>query len=67
MNQYTGDPYSDFLAHDREQEAQLAKLPECADCGHPVQDDHFYLINAEVICPDCLESNYRKETDDYAC
>lgn len=61
----TDDPVQDFLNHDREQQARLDKLPKCADCGEPVQDDHYYLINDEVICPICMESNYRKAVDDY--
>lgn len=59
------DNYDQWEAHEREQERRLAKLPECADCGNPVQDDHYYLINDEVICPDCLESGYRKNTEDF--
>lgn len=59
------DNYDIWEAHEREQERRLARLPVCADCGEPVQDDHFYLINDEVICPNCLEAGYRKEVDDY--
>ncbi len=61
----TEDPVSDFLRHDEEQNRWLESLPECADCGEPIQADHFFLINDEAICPDCLESNYRKENTDY--
>lgn len=58
------DNYDLWEAHDAEQARQEAKLPVCVDCGDPVQDDHYYEINDEVICPDCMESNYRKEVDD---
>ena len=61
----TDDPLSDFDRWDREQTEWLEKRPECADCGHPVQDDFYYLINGEVICQDCLESNYRREIEDF--
>ena len=54
-----------FDHYDREQERQLDRLPKCADCGETVQSEHFYLINDEVICPDCLDRNYRKWVDDY--
>ena len=50
----TGDPISDFALHDREEQKWLEKLPKCADCGEPIQDDHYYLINDEPICPNCL-------------
>lgn len=62
---YTDDPLLDFDRFDREQQKRLDRLPVCADCGEAVQDDHFYLINDAVICPDCMESGYRKEIDDY--
>lgn len=61
----TDDPARDFLMHDAEQAAAEERLPVCADCGETVQDDHYYEINDEVICPDCLESGYRKWVDDY--
>lgn len=61
----TDDPVADADRYFSERDAELEKLPVCADCGEPVQDDHYYLINDEVICPNCLDSNYRKEIDDY--
>lgn len=61
----TGDPHADFLAHEREQERWLARLPVCDICGHPVQDDHYYEINGEVICERCLDDHFRRETDNY--
>ena len=43
----------------------VKKLPECSDCDTFVKGNHFYLINDEVICPDCLETNYKKDIEDY--
>ena len=57
------DNYSQWLDHERQLDKQLAQLPVCADCGHHIQDDHYYLINDKAICPECLESGYRKEVD----
>lgn len=59
----TDDPHADFDRWDAEEQKALDKLPICADCGEPVQDDHFYEICDEVICPDCIE-NYRKPIED---
>lgn len=59
----TDDPVADFERHDRECQERLDKLPKCADCGEPIQDDHYYLICDEAICPDCLEAGYRKENE----
>ena len=63
--QITDNPLADFASWDAEQTAELERLPECTDCGERVQDDHYYLINDEVICPNCLESGYRKDIDEY--
>lgn len=41
------------------------KAPKCSDCDEFVKGKHFYLINDEVICPDCLENNYKKDVADY--
>ena len=57
------DPVADFYCHDHEQAKRLAELPVCDCCGHPIQDDHYYLINGDNICPDCLENYYRKDVD----
>lgn len=62
---FTDDPLRDFENWDAEQQAKLDKLPVCADCGEHIQEDHFFLINDEPICPDCLDSNYRKPVEDY--
>lgn len=61
----TDDPAADFAAWEAEQESWLAKRPVCADCDEPIQDDHYFDINGEAICPDCMEGNYRKEIGDY--
>lgn len=61
----TDNPISDFNRWDAEQESWLAERPVCADCDEPIQDDHYFDINGEAICPDCMEGNYRKEIGDY--
>lgn len=62
---YSDDPARDAERYAADQDRRLAQLPVCSDCGEPVQDDHFYQINDEVICPNCMESNYRKNTEDF--
>lgn len=59
----TDDPVADFDRYDAWCQKELDKLPKCADCEDPIQDDHYYVINDKPICPDCLESGYRKEND----
>ena len=59
------DNYEIWKAHEDEMERRLAELPLCVDCGNHVQDEHYYWINDEVICPRCLEDGYRRYVEDY--
>lgn len=59
------DNYDLWEHHDAEQQRRLEKLPVCSDCGEPIQDEHYFLINDEPICEDCLYNNYRKAIEDY--
>lgn len=61
---YTDDPERDFLRRDREQAKREARLPRCENCGEPIHEK-YYNINGEIICEDCLETNYAYDVDDY--
>lgn len=64
-NEYIPD-YTDLHArYEAEQERRADRLPRCAECDEPIYDEECYEINGELICPDCLEENHRKHTDDY--
>lgn len=56
MGFYTDDPIADFDAYDAEQNRRLAKLPICADCDEPIQDEFAYYINGEWICERCIDA-----------
>lgn len=58
------DNYDRWEAHDSEQERKLQKLPICSECGERIMTDALYEINDEYICPDCMEKNHKKWTDD---
>lgn len=62
---YTDDPVADFYRYDREQQERLEQRPVCSYCGEHIQDDHYYRINDEIFCPNCMENEFRKEIDDY--
>lgn len=49
---------------DAEQKKWLDSLPECADCGHPIQTETGFYINGEFLCEDCIEA-YRVNIGDY--
>lgn len=63
---WTDDPVADYDRYSDKCEKALSRLPVCCECGEHVQEDHFYLINDEVVCPECLQSNHRKDIEDYA-
>ena len=54
------DHYDMWEAHDREQQQQLARLPVCADCGEPIQQDDAIYIDGAWLCDACIDS-YRRE------
>lgn len=63
---YTDDPLRDFARHDAEQQAELDRLPECAECGKPIQSEKCYeRIDGELICEECLENNHMHWVEDY--
>lgn len=59
------DSYDLWKAHERDQQRRLDRLPVCYYCDEPIQDEHFYQIHGENICPECLE-NFKKSTDDFS-
>lgn len=55
------DVYNLWEAQDIKKEQRLARLPQCEYCGEHIQDEHYYEINCEIICEDCLNDNFKKE------
>lgn len=62
---YTDDPVKDYENYDRAQAELLERLPVCSECGEHIQDEHCYEFGGELICPDCVENNHRKNTEDF--
>ena len=58
----TDDPLADYDRHEREQEQLAASLPVCDYCGKPV-DDHYYYIDGEIYCKDCLRENFYRSVE----
>lgn len=59
------DNYDAWEAHDRDQAKLLERLPVCADCQEPIQDDHVYTFDGLFYCPECVDINHRKTTEEY--
>lgn len=60
---FTDDPIADFMRHDAEQERLLSRLPVCAECGEPIQDEQCIVINDMAFHRDCILDNYTVYTD----
>lgn len=54
------DSYELFRRHDDEAEAILDGLPVCCCCGNHIQDDHYYDVDGEIYCGDCMEDTFRR-------
>lgn len=61
---YTDNPIADAERHFAQQEKELERLPECYECGKPIQEEHCFEINGEHICERCLNDNHRVCTED---
>lgn len=55
------DVYDLWEAHEAEQEKALAERLVCDYCRHPIQDDHHYEINGDILCEGCMNDHFRKE------
>ena len=62
---YSDDPVRDAERYAADQDRELDRLPTCTDRGYPIQSEHLFLINDELICPKCMADNYRKNTEDF--
>lgn len=65
MGDYIPDYNDLYAAHERRQERALRKYPKCCYCEEPIQDEECFAICGKLICPGCLNDNYRKRTEDY--
>lgn len=59
------DNYDMWCEHEAEQERWLQTLPRCCECDEPIQTDELYEINDELICPQCMENNHKKWTENF--
>ena len=58
--------YNDmFDMYDRERQAELDKLPNCDYCNQPIQDEHLYDFDGDLVCEECLKDYFRKNVEDY--
>lgn len=61
---WTDDPIADFDRYDRQQQAELDRLPRCSECDNPIQTEDCVEFNDELICLQCLKDNHIKKVED---
>ena len=59
------DNYDRWEQHQAEQDRAEENLPECSECGNPIQDDFCFEYNDEPICDDCMLSNHCKSIENF--
>lgn len=62
---YTDDPVADYARHCKAQEEEEKRLPRCHKCKRRISDDYLYHIYGEILCEECLNKEYRKDTEDF--
>ena len=62
---YVPDNYAQWERKEARLERALARRPVCCYCTEPIQDDSCYEINDELICGGCLNTHFKKDTEDY--
>ena len=60
---YSDDPAADFAAYDREQERLLERRPVCRKCGEHIQDEHYFYIEGNIWCEDCMVEEFRRSVE----
>ena len=60
----TDDPVRDAERYYEEQDEWLSHRPVCSICGEHIQDDHYYSIFGDIICPSCI-SSYIEDFKEY--
>lgn len=51
----TANPIIDSYRHDQEVAGWEDSLPICDQCGRPITDEKFHIINGEKWCDECLD------------
>ncbi len=59
----TDDLLHDFVRHQDEMDRKLEERPRCDICNEYIQEDFLYEINDELICENCLNEQFRKQTE----
>lgn len=54
-----------LAAQDRAAYRWEQAAPTCCKCGWQIQDEHYYDVDGEIYCEECIKDQFRRNTDDY--
>lgn len=58
--------YNDlYRAYEREQEKALERLPKCAYCKQPIQDDYLFDVDGVLYHEECANDLYKRSRENY--
>ena len=60
----TDDPVADFDRYDRDRADKESRLPHCDCCGCAISN-HYWNINGEIYCEECLNDNFMRDAENY--
>lgn len=49
------ETYDLWEAYDNAKEARLERLPKCAICGQPIQQEYAVMIQNDLFCDNCID------------
>ena len=59
------EPYREWEAKTRREDAWLASRPVCEMCGHPIQSRKLFDYDGVLFHRSCFIDEFEKETEDY--
>lgn len=62
---FVPDALDMFHRRDRQQAEAEKELPLCDHCTEYIHNENYYDIDGMILCPECLDNYYKKNTDDF--
>ena len=62
---YSDDPIRDAERYDRYQAGREKEYPYCECCDNRITEGHYFNINGDIMCLDCLVENHGRKVENY--
>lgn len=54
-----------YEAYELQEYRRTLRLPRCAECDEPIDDDCCWEVNDEPVCDLCMRRNHRRCVDSW--